>query len=155
MLRHDGDNGKQRDESAIVFPLSSEQPDENMQAEPQAPAAEPQATAAGQNTEEEDYEDEEEAIVPKYSRKPDAPTKLEREQHMITHLPFRTWCRICIRGRGKNLPHYGIERDEAGVPMIAIDFFFLGDPDTAGTTPAVAIRDLLTKAIFAHVIPGR
>ena len=77
------DNGKQRDESAIVFPLSSEQPDENMQAEPQAPAA-------GQNTDEEDYEDEEEAVVPKYSRKPDAPTKLEREQHMITHLPFRT-----------------------------------------------------------------
>ena len=32
---------------------------------------------------------------------PTEPTKIEKEDHDKTHLPFRNWCRHCIRGRGK------------------------------------------------------
>ena len=49
--------------------------------------------------------DEEEAEVPKIRRKPRAPSKREREEHEATHLPFRDWCRHCVRGRGRNNPH--------------------------------------------------
>ena len=32
---------------------------------------------------------------------PKEPTSEERKVHELTHLPFRSWCRHCIRGRGK------------------------------------------------------
>ena len=38
-------------------------------------------------------------------RDPKAPTSEEREEHEKTHLPFRSWCRRCVRGRWKLAPH--------------------------------------------------
>ena len=29
----------------------------------------------------------------------------EKEEHELTHTPFRPWCRYCVRGRGKNEAH--------------------------------------------------
>ena len=28
------------------------------------------------------------------------PAKAEREEHEKTHLPFRSWCKACVKGRG-------------------------------------------------------
>ena len=36
---------------------------------------------------------------------PKTPTRTEIEEHNLIHLPFRSWCRHCVRGRGKELPH--------------------------------------------------
>ena len=55
---------------------------------------------------EEQYEDVE-LEVEHGSRKvqkvqdPREPSKEERLEHEMTHLPFRSWCRHCIRGRGE------------------------------------------------------
>ena len=43
---------------------------------------------------------------PRYVRKINAPTQEEVEKHNRTHLPFRIWCPHCMRGRGKEAPHY-------------------------------------------------
>ena len=32
---------------------------------------------------------------------PHKPSEQEREEHEMTHLPFRSWCRHCITGRGR------------------------------------------------------
>jgi hypothetical protein len=53
--------------------------------------------------EEQDNEDEEEGQQPKVIRAPKAPTKAEREEHEATHLPFRSWCTHCLRGRGRHI----------------------------------------------------
>jgi hypothetical protein len=37
---------------------------------------------------------------------PKLPSRAEVDEHEKTHLPFRNWCRHCIRGRGKEAPHY-------------------------------------------------
>ena len=37
---------------------------------------------------------------PMNKQDPKEPTKVEREEHEKTHLPFRSWCRHCVRGRG-------------------------------------------------------
>ena len=44
-----------------------------------------------------------EGARPKVKRKPRLPTKQEREEHEATHIPFRSWCRHCVRGRVRNL----------------------------------------------------
>lgn len=28
------------------------------------------------------------------------PSQLEREEHELTHLPFRDWCPYCVQGKG-------------------------------------------------------
>ena len=32
---------------------------------------------------------------------PRQPSQQEKEEHEMTHLPFRSWCRHCIMGRGR------------------------------------------------------
>ena len=58
-------------------------------------------------------EEEEEAGMRKCVRMqdPKLPSKTEVEEHNITHLPFRSWCRHCVRGRGKEMPPYRSTED--------------------------------------------
>ena len=51
-------------------------------------------------------EDEvEEARVAKGKRSPKDPTKKEREEHELTHMPFRSWCEDCVKSRARNAHH--------------------------------------------------
>ena len=36
---------------------------------------------------------------------PKLPNKAEIEEHQKTHLPFRNWCKHCVKGRGVEEPH--------------------------------------------------
>ena len=44
--------------------------------------------------------DENEERVARVARPPSEPSRLQREQHEISHLPPRDWCAHCRRGRG-------------------------------------------------------
>ncbi len=61
----------------------------------------------------------------KKMKDPKEPSKEEREEHEKTHLPFRSWCRHCIRGRGKQLPHRE-GAQETNMNEIRMDYGFLG-----------------------------
>ena len=45
---------------------------------------------------------------------PSMPSKAEREEHEKTHLPYRSWCRHCVLGRGKELPTGHAKRRATG-----------------------------------------
>ena len=71
----------------------------------------------------------EEAEAPNVRRAPKGPTAREREEHEATHLPYRSWCQHCVRGRAPNRPHRGArneeeEREGQKVPKISMDYFF-------------------------------
>jgi hypothetical protein len=36
---------------------------------------------------------------------PSEPTEQERQLHKLTHLPYRTWCPICVAAKGKLSQH--------------------------------------------------
>ena len=57
---------------------------------------------------------------------PREPTSDEKEDHEKTHIPFRNWCRHCVRGRGKE---EACRRDGRipEVPEVHLDFMFMGD----------------------------
>ena len=44
-------------------------------------------------------------------------SEAEVEQHELTHLPFRSWCRHCVRAKGKESPHH--ESSPGGVSTFA------------------------------------
>ena len=41
----------------------------------------------------------------KTRRSPNTPIRAEKEEHEATHIPFRSWCPYCVKGRGRNTPH--------------------------------------------------
>ena len=58
-----------------------------------------------------EVEDERDEDVEAGSRKmkkvndPIKPSEDEVKEHAKTHLPYRSWCRHCVRGKGKEMSH--------------------------------------------------
>ena len=56
-----------------------------------------------------------------------APTAQEVKQHMVNHLPFRSWCRHCVKGKAKGLPHRLKKKEDKEaeqVPLVSVDYMF-------------------------------
>ena len=78
------------------------------------------------------------------------PSEIEVAQHGLTHLPFRSWCRHCIRATGKESPHH--ESSPGGVSKLATDLAFMGKDGTPITIPAVSTG---WRKHFPNVVPCR
>ena len=69
-----------------------------------APAAEA-VPATDYDAEELEVMEAEEGSVAQGLAQPSQPTAREVSEHNLTHLPFRAWCRHCIRGKGLTAAH--------------------------------------------------
>ena len=98
---------------------------------------------------EHDSEGADEAQPVKPGMLPNEPNEAEVEQHALTHLPFRSWCRHCVRAKSKESPHP--ESGRGGVSKFATDHMFMGEDGTPITI--LAGYDGLTKTFFANVVP--
>ena len=86
---------------------------------------------------------------------PKLPSKAEVEAHNLTHLPFRSWCRHCVRGRGEEEPHRkNAERGDGGVAEIHVDYAFPGSHGQEGLTLLVA-RERDSKMILSTPLPTK
>ena len=70
-------------------------------------------------TDDEDMEDEETGFddgsaAVRNICDPGQQTESEHREHMTTHRPYRSWCKICVMGRGVNSPH---RRSDAQVDL--------------------------------------
>ena len=85
-------------------------PDEEEAAEEQEGEHEGARKAKEEATDEQEGELEE-ARKAKGIKAPTKPSKEEVNEHMLTHLPFRSWCPHCVRGKSKGRPHRKTEGD--------------------------------------------
>ena len=80
---------------------------------------------------------------------PRTPTKAEREEHDVSHVPYRLWCRFCVMGRGlerRHLTQSGDRDDDR--PRVFADYGYLsGDP-----TPLYVAKDRRTGMTFAAAV---
>ena len=54
------------------------------------------------------------------------PSRREVEEHNLTHIPFRSWCNHCLRGRGRRRRHNeGGGGDDKAMTTYSIDFMYL------------------------------
>ena len=107
---------------------------------------------------------------------PKQPTVQEVEAHRWAHLPYRSWCKWCVMGRGRGEAHHSFST-RSGVPIVGIDYFFItrggvkkrneldqaqdrgGDAEVEAARNAgeiikcILIRCFNSKFIFAHCIP--
>ena len=65
----------------------------------------------------------EDAVIPRGFAKTKTPTKEENDRHCLTHLPYRSWCPICIQAKKKNIAHKKTKSDR-GVPVFSISDMF-------------------------------
>ena len=84
--------------------------------------------------ESEDGDDDEEVEEGRKGRGMPSPltvSKKERDEHELTHLPYRSWCAHCVRGRGRSMAHKQLEAQdrETIVPRVSLDYFFLTNRD--------------------------
>ena len=119
----------------------------------------------------EDEEAEEEPA--KFQRCPGDPTEKELEQHRTTHLPYRSWCRFCVMGRGCGRHHKHTGR-KSSIPRIGLDYFYIIDGAIHSRNDVelndeeleekrrdghvlkcVIMRDWDNKTIWAHIIPRK
>jgi hypothetical protein len=91
---------------------------------------------------------------------PCEPSAEEVAEHCLTHLPFRSWCRFCCRGRGIEMPHRRkAEGEERLLPEVHFDFCFLGNEgkkDEVGETlPVLVVREVATKMTMSAAVPSK
>ena len=89
-------------------------------------------------------------------RNPSDPTPAEREAHYATHRPFRPWCPICVKARGREDPHYAKVRKEKdeGLPTVSIDYASLGteEDEERGGVGILVGRDKWTQLTFCFYV---
>ena len=98
----------------------------------------------------------EEAIPAKALPSPTQPTLKEIQEHVLTHLPPRSWCRHCLRRRRTSLPHFRSKTEwEHAVPTVSIDYFFMGpsgQEEAQGVVPMLALKSHESRMTLAHVV---
>ena len=89
-------------------------------------------------------------------RRPNEPTKEERREHEITHIPFRSWCRHCVRGKAKRQFHSVSDQrgQEKAKNTIYIDYFYMGRREE-DCLPILMIADELTSRTISLCMPEK
>ena len=82
------------------------------------------------------------------------------EAHNVSHLPFRSWCSACGRGRGLSLGHRRVDakiKEAEQIPTISVDCSFFGQPEDRAhnTLPVLFVCDRKSKVIWSHPMQSR
>ena len=81
-----------------------------------------------------------------------SPAKVE--EHEKTHLPFRSWCRHCVRGRRKEASHFLSKNEPGGLPEFHFDWCFLCEEETQKTLTVLVRRMRGTRMIMSTLMPS-
>ena len=71
---------------------------------------------------ESDDEEQQQGTRAKAVQAPKQPTPQEILEHNVTHLPYRSWCPICVQSRGRQNNH---PKQHSKLPIIQLDFGYI------------------------------
>ena len=86
---------------------------------------------------------------------PCEPTKKQREEHAMTHIPYQSWCPHCVRGKAREAPHKRSRDNGREVPLVAMDYTFMKMYEQSTQTPILVVKDTEFRAYSSHVVPGK
>ena len=107
-----------------------------------------------------------EAVKAKTVRYDPRPSELEVEEHNITHLPYRSWCPHCVRGKapaGQHRKRNKQEKVNDEVPVVSMDYCYMQnnkddekeDEEKVNGNPTLVTSCRRTKMVFASGITER
>ena len=71
---------------------------------------------------------------------PLAPTAAERAEHELTHIPYRSWCSCCVRGRGEQADHRA-SKSEGAFHELHFDLCFMGAEGEDDKLTILVVKD--------------
>ena len=89
------------------------------------------------------------------------PSSEELEEHMMSHIPFRSWCDHCIRARGVAAKHVHEDKEERYFSVVHMDYMFFtkkreieSDEEfsTRAGFPILVMMDVETGVVGAQFI---
>ena len=98
-----------------------------------------------------DNEDEsQQAQRAKGMKAPQQPTRQERLEHELTHLPYRSWCPICVKSKGRTNNH---PKQASKQPVIQVDFTYMkafGDKQVLPVLTAIDVESGMAMAVLVQ-----
>ena len=106
-----------------------------------------------------------ESRLTRHKRIPSMPTQREIDEHMIHHIPSRSWCEFCRYGRGHDDP-LAKKRitEELAIPEIFLDYMYLkgewpfnqaGDDEGELGMPIIVMKDRESRFRPAMMVPAK
>ncbi len=92
--------------------------------------------------------------IPRRLNAPIKPSAEDVDAHMCTHLPYRSWCPICVETKGKEDGHFRdstFEEDKSGLPIISFDYQTLSE-DTKEEQKLIIGNDESAGNVLAHYV---
>ena len=86
---------------------------------------------------------------------PCQPSLQEKEEHEMTHLPFRSWCRHCTTERGREKDCRKTMEEERQFPEVHLDYVFMGDEKEGKTLAFLVAKERETRAVLSTVVPRK
>ena len=96
------------------------------------------------------------------------PSQREIDEHERTHMPFRSWCKHCVKGRAQSTPHYHRDHSEDQVPTISWDYWFIDEEQDKNKgneedgksgeekgIPIVIWADSMSRGAMAYACPNK
>ena len=79
---------------------------------------------------------------------PVKPTQAMIDQHEVHHLPFRSWCEFCVRGRAVSVGYsHRIKNDDEQIHTLSFDYGLLGG------APILVAKCRHTKVLWSFTVP--
>ena len=75
-----------------------------------------------------------------------------KDHELQGHLPYRNWCSVCVRAKGKDLDHRSDPLKERSVPEYSFDFAFPGD-EFGHKTAVLVGKERMSGLVLAAAIP--
>ena len=101
----------------------------------------------------------EEGVKPMVKKDINLPSKEEVRKHMVNHIPVRSWCEHCVKGRCGGNRHS--RKDVASgerEPVVSIDYMFMNDNQQEGEEkgmPIIVVKDRTTRIIRSRFVPQK
>ena len=93
------------------------------------------------------------ARVPTMLPSPIKPSKEDVETHYATHLPYRNWCPVCVKAKGKESPHWRSKNTEKpGLPIVSMDYNELDDEKGYRSNKTLVVKDENSGAVLHYKI---
>ena len=97
----------------------------------------------------EDGGDAEEPLEKKMASDVKTPSRSEIEEHEKTHLPFRSLCKCCVKGRGVASPHASIKEDHRA-PQVVMDYCF-----PLAKVTILGVKHVMSGATVSMLVPKK
>ena len=82
------------------------------------------------------------------------PSPAEREEHALTHVPFRSWCEHCVKGRGEEAMHFK-SKEQPEQLEVHMDFCFPGEETSNKKLTILVVRERKTRMTMSSVAPSK